>query len=72
MLRFVTLYLVLVLVSAIVITFGTGANFGIALATASVGCIFKTIAAHGHSLLFDKWQQKAVAYDVELAPCKCE
>ena len=72
MLRFVTLYLVLVLVSAIVITFGTGANFGIAIATASIGCVFKTIAAHAHGLLFNKWQQKPVEYDVELAPCQCE
>lgn len=49
-LKIVTLYVSLVLVSACVISLTLGTNPLSAAATASVGCIFKTIAAtlHGH------------------------
>lgn len=69
--KFLTLYLVLVLTSAIIIALALKANPLAAIGTASVGCIFKTLAAWGHGLLWSKWQEPA-ANDVELVPCPCD
>lgn len=53
--KVISLYILLVLVSAIVIVCSLKADFLAALATASVGCIFKTFAAWGHSELFSRF-----------------
>jgi len=63
--KFVTLYLALVLTSGLIICIALDTHPLAALATASVGCLFKTLAAWGHGLLWSKWQEPA-AYDVEL------
>jgi hypothetical protein len=65
--KFITLYVVLVLTSGAIIALALDTHWLAALGTASVGCVFKTIAAHLHSLAWSKWQQPAATdYDVEL------
>lgn len=49
-----SLYMLLVLVSAIVIRVSLDVHFLTAVKTASIGCIFKTIAAWIHGEVFSR------------------
>jgi hypothetical protein len=49
-----SLYLLLVFVSAIVISVSLDIHFMSAVRTASIGCIFKTMAAWVHGVVFSR------------------
>jgi len=73
--KFITLYVALVLTSGAIIALALDTHWLAALGTASIGCVFKTVAAAAHSWAWSKWGQKAVndtEYDVELVAFPCE
>jgi hypothetical protein len=72
--KFITLYVALVITSGAIIALALDTHWLAALGTASVGCVFKTIAAHAHSWVWSKWQEQPAnvnEYDVELVPFPC-
>lgn len=72
--KFITLYLALVATSTAIIAIALETDFWPAVGTALLGCLFKTLVAHAHGHVWNRQQQAAPAYDVELIAlplCEC-
>lgn len=59
-----TTYLTLVAVSSVCIAFGTSVDITVAIATAAVSCMFKTVAIKIHDKVWSKFTTKKINHDI--------